>query len=108
MRLKHLQFEYLRERYEGDKNRVAEFQPLGQTRWYFHANDLSRLSKVSYALGNPLDECRSSLRHSAAAYRELFALRGTSFYTQTKFKNGEPLGEERIATDGYTSVDSFN
>lgn len=107
MRLKYVNPNDCQRRYADEKARIAEFQFRNQSSWYSHANSLVRLAKISYAVGNPLDECRSYLRQATDAYRELFALRGTSFTTHIKYENDQPVSEERVADDGYTSVDSF-
>lgn len=108
MRLKHLNLDDCQQLYTAEKKRVEEFVFRRQDSWYFHANGLVRLAKIAYAMGNPLLECRSWLRQATDAYRELFALRGTTFSKHTKFEDGKPLPEETIQEDGYTSVDSFN
>lgn len=108
MRIKHLNVDDCRQRYVAEKTRVEEFKCRQQTSWYFQANALVRLAKIAYAVGQPLSECRSWLRQATNAYRELFALRGTTFSIRTNYKDGKPLPAEKIPDDGYTSVDSFN
>lgn len=108
MRLKYLDPDYCQKGYIAVRQRVEAFEFRGQSSWYFHAHDLVSLAKKAYALGLPLAETRSWLRQATAAYRELFALRGTSFSRRIRYKDGKPLPEETVATDGYTSVHSFN
>jgi hypothetical protein len=108
MRLKHLDPEYWQKNYIKAKEQVEAFEFRGQSSWFFHASDLVRLAKTAYALGRPLEESRSWLRQATNAYRELFALRGTSFSHRGRFENGKLIPEETVASDGYTSVDSFH
>jgi hypothetical protein len=108
VRLKYLDPDNVRIRYIAERKRVEELELRGQSSWYSQANALVRLAKLAYALGLPLAESRSWLQQATAAYRELFALRGTTFYKQTRYQDGKPLPEETLADDGYTSVDSFN
>lgn len=108
MRLSHLNPDDCQQRYDADLQCVDVFEFRNQSSWYFHANALLRLAKVSYALGCPIEECQMWFRRATHAYRELFSLRGTSFTKVTRYKDGQPLPEETIAEDGYTSVDSFN
>lgn len=107
MRLKYLHAPDCQRRYEDERNRVTAFQVRGQSSWHTQACSLVRLAKIAYGIGRPLDESRSYLRQATAAYRETFALRGTTFATHIKYKDGQPVGEERQYSDGYTSVDSF-
>jgi len=108
MRLKYLDSAYCQQRYADEVKSIETSGLRGQSSWYFRANAFVRLAKTAYALGLPLAESRSWLRQATAAYRELFALRGTSFSKRTRYRDGKPLPEETIPEDGYTSVDSFN
>lgn len=108
MRLKYLNSDDCQQLYASEKKGVEEFEVQRQSSWYFHANALVRLAKIAYAIGRPFAECRSWLYQATSAYRELFALCGTSFSKRTMYKDGRPLPEETISDDGYTSADSFN
>src|SRR5688572_3704515 len=108
MRLNYLHPDECHKLYSGAKQRVEAFEFRGQSSWYFHASELVRLAKTAYALGRPLAECRTWLRQATTAYRELFALRGTSFSKKTIYKDGKPLTEETVSSDGYSSVESFD
>jgi hypothetical protein len=108
MRLKYLDPDNCQKGYIITRQRVEAFEFRGQSSWYFQANDLVRLAKTAYALDLPLAETRSWLRQATHAYRQLFALRGTSFSQRGSFKEGKLVPVETVPTDGYTSVDSFN
>ena len=96
MRIKYLNAEYCQLRYADEQARVAAFQFRNQSSWYSHAHNLVRLAKIAYALGKPLEESRSYLRQATGAFKELFALRGTLFYTTTKYENDKPVKLEHF------------
>jgi hypothetical protein len=108
MRLKYLISDDCRQRYAIERDSVQNFDGQHQGSWYFQAYALVRLSQIAYAIGHPFAECRFWLHQATSAYRELFALRGTSFSKRVMYKDGKPLPEETISDDGYTAVDAFN
>jgi hypothetical protein len=108
MRINYANFDCCQQYYDATKNDVEEFEFQDQYSWFSQAHALVRLAKTAYALEHPLSECYECLRKAVDAYRELFALRGTSFSKVTKYKDGKPLPEETVPSDGYTSVDSFD
>lgn len=108
MRIQHLNPDDCRRYYTDAKKRVEEFEFRNQTSWFFQAHSLVQLAKIAYAIGHPFSESRSCLRQATEAFRELFALRGTTFSRRIRYKGGKPLPEETISGDGYSSVDSFD
>src|SRR5262249_54752799 len=86
---------------------VASFEFRNQSSWYQQAYALIRVAKLAYVLGHPLSETQTSLRHAVDAFRQLFSLRGQSFCIHTKYRDGKPVGEEKVFDDGYSSVESF-
>lgn len=107
MRLNYLSQELCQHYFDADRQRIGEFQFRDQSSWYSQAHALVTTAKTAFALGRPLDEVRAWLRQATAAYRELFSLRGTTFAKRISYRDGQPLPEELVPSDGYTSNDSF-
>jgi hypothetical protein len=107
MRLKNLEPEYGQRCYDDALQHIESFEPRNQSSWYFHAHGLIRAASTAYVIGLPLSESRAWLQKATEAFRQLFALRGTTFTKTTRYRAGKPLPEETIAEDGYTSHDSM-
>lgn len=107
MRFQGLSEELCQQFYDADRKRIEEFEFRNQTSWYFHARELVTLAKTAFALGRPLNEVRGWLEQAVSAYRELFLLRGTTVSKRVSYKDGKPLPEEFVPSDGYTSNESF-
>jgi 1,2-phenylacetyl-CoA epoxidase PaaB subunit len=110
MRFPYLVTEDCLKRYEDTFGNVSQFQAQDrkQDAWFFHAHALIRLANLAYVIEHPLSECRAAFRDSVGAYKELFSLRGTSYSLRTTYKDGVAQPEEKVFSDGYTSVDSFD
>lgn len=109
MRIPYLIFEDTTRHYQETLARLAAFEVRArpQSSWFFHAHDLVTAANLAYALGNPLTESRKWLCESLNAYRNLFSLRGTGYCSQVTYHDGKPGPEEKVFSDGYTSVHSF-
>ena len=108
MRVSHLNLEWYQKFYNELRQTVASRGPNSQSSWWFHAHDLAVLGQLAIALEHPLAETRACFRQAVDAYREVFLRRGQSISKRVLYQDGQPLPEETIVDDGYTSVDSFD